>query len=415
MPKKLLNFFLVASLFLFNQLFAGTTGKIAGNVVDKGSGEPLPGANVVIEGFNLGAQTDLSGDFFILNVPPGVYTVSAIYVGYNTQQVQDVQVKVDLTTKLIFDLDEAILESETVIVIADRPLIQKDATATAAVVTAQEIEAAPIESFSEIALTKAGVSVGPSGQLHFRGGRAGEVAYLVDGVNGTNAFNGQISIEVATNAIQEAAIILGSFNAEYGQAMSGVINVVTKEGGPTYEGRVSYQTGDVVTSHTDIFTEEIEEIDPFNSSEVEANLAGPFPGLGKFLTFNISGRWFKDNGYLYGERWHNPIDIADSVRTGDGAFVSLNPRDNVNGHAKLKFNISNGLTFYLSGVYENTNWKTYTHQPSKVPDGYSTRYSNGYQIIGKLNHSFADNALMILNATLMKILFRPNTFGVAIR
>lgn len=392
MPKKLLHFFLLASLFLINQVFAGTTGKIAGNVVDKASGQPLPGANVVIEGMNLGAQTDLSGDFFILNVPPGVYTVSAIYIGYNTQQVQDVHVKVDLTTKLNYDLEEAILESETVIVIADRPLIQKDATATAAVVTAQEIEAAPIESFSEIALTKAGVSVGPSGQLHFRGGRAGEVAYLVDGVNGTNAFNGQISVEVATNAIQEAAIILGSFNAEYGQAMSGVINVVTKEGGPVYEGRVSFQTGDVVTSHSEIFTEEIENIDPFNTYETEANLSGPFPGLGDLLTFNLSGRWFKDSGYLYGERWHNPIDIADSVRTGDGAYVSLNPQENFNSHAKLKFNISNNFTFYLSGVYENSNWQTYAHQSSKVPDGFSTRYSNGYQIIGKINHSFADNA-----------------------
>ena len=265
MPKKLLNFFIIASLFSCNLLFAGTTGKIAGNVIDKASGESLPGANVVIEGMSLGAQTDLGGDFFILNVPPGSYTVSAIYVGYNTHQIQNVRVKVGLTTKLNFDLEEAILESETVVVIADRPMIQRDATATAAVVTAQEIEAVPIESFAEIALTKAGVNVGPGGGLHFRGGRAGEVAYLVDGVNATNAFDGSVSIEVATNAIEEAAIILGAFNAEYGQAMSGVINIVTKEGGPGLEGRSSFQAGDVFTSHTDIFTDEIENIDPFNA------------------------------------------------------------------------------------------------------------------------------------------------------
>lgn len=397
MPKKLLNFFIIASLFSCNLLFAGTTGKIAGNVVDKASGEPLPGANVIIEGMTLGAQTDLSGDFFILNLPPGAYTVSAIYVGYNTQQFQNVRVKVGLTTGINFELEEAILESETVVVIAERPLIQKDATATAAIVTAQEIEAVPIESFAEIALTKAGVNVGPNGTLHFRGGRSGEVAYLVDGVNATNAFDGSVSIEVSTNAIEEAAIILGSFSAEYGQAMSGVINVVTKEGGPDLEGRVSFQTGDVFTSHSEIFTDEIEDIDPFNTYETELNLSGPFPFTNNFVTFNLSGRWWKDSGYLYGERLHNPVDIADSIRTGDGAFVPLNPSENINAHGKFKFNISDRISFYLSGVYENSNWITYEHQPSKVPDGYATRYQKGYQIIGKLNHNFANNAFYTLD------------------
>ncbi len=54
-------------------LYAGTTGKIAGVVLDGDTGDPLPGANVIIEKTNLGAATDLRGNYAILNVPPGAY------------------------------------------------------------------------------------------------------------------------------------------------------------------------------------------------------------------------------------------------------------------------------------------------------------------------------------------------------
>jgi len=223
MRKILLLIFLSLIIFVFH-LTAGTTGKIAGRIVDKNTGEPLIGTNIVVEGMNLGAQTDLEGDFFILNVPPGVYTISAMYVGYNTQQVQNVSVKVDLTSVINFELSEAIMEGETVVVIADRPLIQRDATATASVVSSSEIEASPIESFQDIAQTKAGINVGPDGELHFRGGRSHEVAYIVDGVTVTNAFSGGLSVGVSTNAIEELSIITGAFNAEYGQAYSMSLN-----------------------------------------------------------------------------------------------------------------------------------------------------------------------------------------------
>jgi len=263
--KKILLFYFLSINILITHLLAGTTGKIAGRIVDKNTGEPLVGTNIVVEGMSLGAQVDIDGDFFILNVPPGVYTVTASYVGYTTQQVQNVTVKVDLTAIIDLELSEAIMEGETVIVVADRPLIQRDATATASVVSAAEIEASPIESFQDIAQTKAGINVGPDGELHFRGGRSHEVAYIVDGVTVTNAFSGGLSVGVSTNAIEELSIITGAFNAEYGQAMSGIVNMVTKEGGQTIKGKVSFQAGDIATSHSDIFLDEIKNVDLLNT------------------------------------------------------------------------------------------------------------------------------------------------------
>ncbi|WP_457566815.1 TonB-dependent receptor [Caldithrix abyssi] len=389
MHKKLIRI-LFLIIALAGYLFSGTTGKIAGRVVDKNTGEPLSGCNIIIKGTQMGGATDIDGYYVILNIPPGVYTLQAIYVGYVTQEIQNVTVKVDLTTKINFKLSEASFEGEEIIVIAERPLIQQDATATASVVGAKEIEMAPIESFEQIAQTKAGVNVGPEGSLHFRGGRSSEVAYIIDGITVTDAIHGGTSaIDISTNAIQELSLITGSFSAEYGQAMSGIVNIVTKEGGNNFSGNLSFQTGDIVTSSSNskYFLSEINNIDPFNTSEIEASLSGPI--LRNRLSFNVSARYFDDKGYLYGQRIHTPTDIADSIQTGDGAFVSLNSNKKYNIQNKLKWKVTNSINFYLTTIYENRKYQEYNHTRSKVPDGIPWQYKTALQFIGKITHQFS--------------------------
>ena len=105
--------------------------------------------------------------------------------------------------------------------------------------------------------------------------------------------------------------------------MSGIVNMVTKEGGQTVKGKISFQAGDVVTSHSDIFLDEIKNVDILSSYETEFNLSGPVPFSDKKVTFNFSGRFFNDDGYLYGERLYQPTDIAESAQTGDGEIISL--------------------------------------------------------------------------------------------
>ena len=160
---------LLIGVFCWTVLKAGTTGKIAGQVVDAISGESLPGVNIVVVGTVYGAATDANGQFAILRVPPGLYTVEASMIGYAKQAFTEVKVSVDRTTTLNFDLQETMLEfGETIEVIAKRPIVQMDLTSTSATVSADKIALLPVETFEDLVALQAGVVEG-----HVRGGRRG--------------------------------------------------------------------------------------------------------------------------------------------------------------------------------------------------------------------------------------------------
>jgi len=233
---------LLLLVFLFFQklVFAGVGGKLAGFVTSS-EGEKLAGVNIVIEGTTMGTAANLKGEFFILNVPPGTYTVKFMMIGYTTAVHKDVQVVSDFTTKLNAVLELATLESaEEIVVIDTRPLIQRDATATIRVISAEDIVAMPVDNFKDVLVTQAGFTTDEGGGIHVRGGRTKEILYMIDGVIVRDPMEGDFSGTVNQNAIQEMTVISGTFNAEYGQAMSSVVNIVTKEGGDKFHGRVEY-------------------------------------------------------------------------------------------------------------------------------------------------------------------------------
>ena len=198
-------------LFLFsNLLFAGTTGKLAGKITDKNNGEPLIGVNVLLQGTFLGATTDLEGNYFILNIPPGNYTIEVQYIGYRTVDIQNIEVSTDLTTALNVEMQEAILELEDeIIIIAQRELVVKDLTSTTASLDADEIAQLPITEISEALELQAGYVDG-----HVRGGRDGETAYWIDGVPVTDVFDGGTVVDVNKDMVEELQFISGAFNAE---------------------------------------------------------------------------------------------------------------------------------------------------------------------------------------------------------
>ena len=375
-------------IMTFSNGFAGTTGKIKGKVVDDKTGEPLPGVNVLIVGTTMGAATDVHGNYFILNVPPGTYKLRAMMVGYSPREVTNVKVYTDLTTEINFRLSSTVIQGQEVTVVAQRPMIQRDATASAAVVTAEDMAVAPVENFRDMMATKAGVSVDAGGALHIRGGRSGEIAYMVDGIANVNPFSNGLGVDVATNAIEEMSVITGSFNAEYGQAMSGVINIVTKSGGDHYTGNLSLQSGDMVTRHKDTFLN-IDQIDPLNTAEARLSLGGPIPLLSKNHGFYVSGRYFNDKGYLYGIRLHNPTDGVDSIRTGDGAIVPMNPNFLVNGQAKYSWRITPALRFQLNSIAEYRKWQNYSHYRKYVPDGRLWHYKTSHRESAKITHQIS--------------------------
>ena len=162
-------------------VFAGTTGKIMGRVTDASNGEGLLGVNVVVEGENLGAASGENGEYFIINVPVGVYTLQAQYIGYQKVEVQQVKVNADLTTVVDIQMTSTVLElGKTVVVEAKRPMVQKDLTASRRTMSTEDIQDMPVSSVEGAVNLSAGAV--NSGGLHLRGGRTSEVVYLFDGI-----------------------------------------------------------------------------------------------------------------------------------------------------------------------------------------------------------------------------------------
>ena len=157
--------------------------------------------------------------------------------------------------------------------------VRQDLTSSHTTVDASVIAALPVESISQILSTKAGITAGADGELHIRGGRSSEISYSINGISIANPFDNSQMVSIATNAIQELSVVSGTFNAEYGNSLSGIVNTVTKEGGDKYRGMLSFYTGDYVSTRTDKFYN-IDAIDPLNNSVSELTLGGPIPGAG---------------------------------------------------------------------------------------------------------------------------------------
>ncbi|RMG66528.1 MAG: hypothetical protein D6715_06675 [Calditrichaeota bacterium] len=242
MLKRLLMVFAVLALVPW--LFAGTTGKIAGIVLDKNTGEPLPGVNVVIQGTQLGASTDEDGSFVILNVPAGTYTLVFSYIGYQEVELENIRVVPDLTKRVEVRMEPTTIEfGEAIVVTAERPFFEVSATNTVRVMDSQEIERVPLRGVQQIVAVNAGVVMadGSGGEtdnavLNVRGGRFNETLYIVDGIPINNPVGGNAAGTIPDVAIEQVSAQLGGFSAKYGSAQSGIINIVTKSGGSRYSG-----------------------------------------------------------------------------------------------------------------------------------------------------------------------------------
>ena len=375
-------------LALVTNLFAGTTGKISGTVTDAETGVGLPGVNVIIENTGMGASTDMDGVYYIINIPIESYSVKAGMIGYNTMVMTDVAVRGDLTTEINFNMTIRVLESdEEVIVVAERPMVQKDLTSGRSIVSADEIKEMPVESLSGIITTKAGIIAEADGSIHIRGGRSSEVTYMIDGVPVTNLSSGGLGVGLENSAVQELQILSGTFNAEYGQAMSGIINIVTKEGGQKYSGNISAYLGDYYTENTRFF-EHADQFDLMNIKNIDASLSGPVPGLGKNLSFFASGRLYDYGGLYRGVREHTPNDVnyltskaveelRDSPWGRAGLLNFAEPFTDLDGDGKLApgsesyFDFDGNGSFTAGEPFRDVNGDgRYTHEYDFNRNGY---------------------------------------------
>ncbi len=227
---------------------AGTTGKISGQVVDKKTGSPLPGASIQIVGTSLGDAADVNGNFVILNVPPGTYSVRASVVGYSAVVQSNVRVLIDLTTTVDFKgtnaLSEEAIQAGEVTVVAERPVVQPDIAGNVANISAVEIENLPRTSVAQIVDLQAGVEKG----FVIRGGGRDQINFSVDGLSMRDGRDNQSFNSISYTAIDEVQVQTGGFNAEYGNVRAGQVSVVTKEGSRdkyTFDGIVRYSKPDM--------------------------------------------------------------------------------------------------------------------------------------------------------------------------
>ena len=176
---------LIAIPLIVSSLFAQTTGKIAGKIRDAETEEYMIGVNVIIEEAGVGAVTDTEGYYDIINLTPGSYTVKVSMIGYEVYVVEDVRVSTNRTTYLDADINSSLLEGATVFVTASKISTKRDQTSTVKNISSEDMEMLPVESVGAVVDMQAGVVAG-----HFRGGRSGEVSYLIDGIQVDEVFGG---------------------------------------------------------------------------------------------------------------------------------------------------------------------------------------------------------------------------------
>ncbi len=335
-PRRSLLLPLLAGLALLASSAHAQSGQLRGRITDA-AGEPVIGASVQIVGTAQGAAADLDGEYLILRALPGTVSVRISSVGYQTQTTENVRVASNQTTTLDVTLQEEGAEGEEIVVTAERPLVDVGQTSSLATIGREEIDLLPVQEIADIVNLQAGVVDG-----HFRGGRLGEVQYQVDGVSVNNPYDNQSVIELDRSVLQEVQVISGTFDAEYGQALSGVVNAVLRSGDDDrYEVSGEVFLGDYLSPGNDsadvVTTFEgvqrvarfpfVGEVDPTQILNAQLSLSGPVPLVPR-TTFLVNGQRNVDDGYLAGVRRFVPTDSSNFSQnvfnpSGDGAVVAL--------------------------------------------------------------------------------------------
>ena len=332
---------LCSPILIFSQ-----TGKIVGKVLDKESGEALIGANVLIEGTNLGAATDVSGDFVILNIPPGSYTVTAKYIGFREVRIENIKVSVNLTTEANFSLPSEAYETETVIVVAPKPLINKNTTNQISVIRSEDLENMPIRGINAIVGTQAGV-VAQGDNLYIRGSRSDAIAFYVDGVLINNPVTGGSTTGIINNAIEEIQVQAGGYPAEFGGANGGIVSSSTRAGSEVYKIGI-----EAITDNFSSAGKEFLGGYSYGYSEYSLTASGPvIPDFKDLKFFLAATNIYQRNDAKY-YREYNFSNVVDPNTPSTNPFTLLD--DTLNLFYPAGTNVNNGSnTFQVQG---NLTW-----------------------------------------------------------
>ncbi|RPI05089.1 MAG: TonB-dependent receptor [Ignavibacteriae bacterium] len=368
-PRILLTASLVI-LCTYHAIARGVTGTIDGKVTDKHTKEALAGVNVLVTGLNQGMMTDEKGMFKITNVRAGSYTLRISLIGYRTIMMTEVVVLPDLRTTLTIEMEQATVEMEGIEIRAERPLFQKEQASTAFQVNAVKLEQLPIQRFQDVLLLQPGVTR----EGNVRGGKAQEVAYLIDGIAVQDVLSGGIGSNLPKSAVTGLTMMTGGFEAEYGTSLSGVVNVITKTGTNEHQFGFRYEKDDWLPESLN------KQID--HATELEFSLSGPLiqDKLFYFSANNLLAsdtRWWQDF-------WH---------------FFRPSVQSDFSGITKIEFVPVSTLRLSLQGIYSIQDWRDYEFSWRYNLDGLPPRSKRSVRLAALISHTISNSSYYTFSAS----------------
>ncbi|MBT5734200.1 TonB-dependent receptor plug domain-containing protein, partial [bacterium] len=415
----IIRLLLLALIYFSGFVIAGTDGTIRGKVSDEDSME-LPGATIYLPGLGVGAAADVNGNFIILNIPVGKYDVVVQMVGYQKKTYKEIHVVMDQTVWLNPTLPVAAVEGDEVEVLGTRPLVERGSTSKKITVDKEAIQSLPIRDMSELYSLQSGVVKVESKtrgipnqeergleEVHVRGGRSGEIAYMIDGMYIRNPIFGGIGSGTRLNlfAINEFDWQPGGFNAEYGDAMSAVSNWHTSSGGENIEYHFEYETSLVGAFLNELRgkTKDTENFDKLRGlNDYNFGIGGPVLGIPK-LRFWFSGQHTTEESYSvyeFDDRVYLGEDqdlLLDTLALNKANLV--NPWDNISGFrgfgfdkttdifTKLSYKYSGKLRFHLSYWRVANHLQAFNARYLYWDEGRNELFRDTYRVNFEINHS----------------------------
>jgi hypothetical protein len=395
--KKFFQYVMIFSI-IPSVLFAAS-GKIRGQIIDDKTKEALVGASVVIVGTNYGAVTDVEGNFIILNVPPGTYSLRASFIGYQNTVLSNIKVSEDLSSEANFRLISSEVQLTEVVIINDRPLVNKNATNAVRISTQEDIEKLPVRGVQAAVALSPGV-VQQNGNLYIRGGRADEVGYYLEGASTRSITNGSNLTTVIPEAVEEFQVQAGGYTAEYGGANAGIVRQSLKSGGSEYKI--------TLMGETDNFTPQYKKAlgtYSYGYSNYTMTIGGPVPGM-KNVKFFIAGenQFQRDNQVIFWEGF-SVKDIPDLASNTNFVLPELTVKPgNIPGMSN-RYTTNGTVSFDFQPFIVRIGGSFATQKTQNTGDIFANQFA-----LSRLGITHTSN--LILNAKITHILSTTTSYDV---
>jgi outer membrane receptor for ferrienterochelin and colicin len=370
---------LLGLLCLVHVCDAGVSGSIEGAIVDKTTQQPLVGVNIVIVGTTTGTVSDADGLYRFQNIRAGSYDVRFSSVGYTTLIIRQVLVRMDLRTRLDVKLESSVTELQPMEITAETPLIQKDQAATSYSIASGKITALPVSTYEEVLTLQPGTTL----DGHVRGGKTNEVTYLVDGLPVQDVFSGNTGTTLPKSSIGTMTMYIGGFTAQYGNAMSGIVNIVTRGGTNTHQFYTRIENDNAMSLPNYRQTDRWKEI------ELAAN--GPIVA-DKLLYYTANTFTMSDT------RWWQDFEH----------FISSPISKEFSGLSKLDYIIGPSTRASVQGIYSVRQWHDYEYSWRYDLNGLPPRERDSYRLAAILSHTVSVNSFFTVS---LSNYFVRNTIG----